>query len=526
MATGGQGAVLKSFQDLLQTGAVGGATDGELLDRFARRDGASAEVAFAALVERHGPMVLQLCRALLRDAHEAEDAFQATFLVLARRAGSIREPGLLANWLYGVAHRTARKARARALRRRTREVQEEAMPALEAVDQGGRHDLTLAHREQAGLIHQELGRLPEKHRSVVVLCCLEGLTVEESARRLRLSPGAVRGRLAQARSRLKERLARRGVAVPSAVLAALLSARDASAIPPGLRDSTTRAALGFIGAAASGVASAPVADLARNVSRRMALSSLKLPAFAFLALAAAGALLASWASGPPRRYKAKAPTSVPAANKPDGAPVEGPVDPRRFVEGLDWILSAVDPDRGTIAVHAGKDRAGPQAISLIQFRGQTVPSGLGLGGLKVAADARVDVDGRPADLTQLRAGMRLKVDLAPDRLAVTRIHASWGGAGTPLFVQVVENVDVEGKALSFSLSDRPRRLVKVRVAEGTPITRLHARPDEGLRVSRLGLRDLRPGTPASIELQVGEDGRLTVSSLVCAVGHDGEERTR
>src|SRR5262249_39741110 len=120
MTTGGPGPALNQLRKLFEAGTVGGLSDGELLERFVSRREAIAGPAFAALVERHGPMVLGVCRALLRDVHTAEDAFQATFLVLARRAAAIREPGLLANWLYGVAHRVARKARAQALRRRSR----------------------------------------------------------------------------------------------------------------------------------------------------------------------------------------------------------------------------------------------------------------------------------------------------------------------------------------------------------------------------------------------------------------------
>ncbi len=182
-------------------------TDAELLaDYAAGRDAA----ALAAVVRRHAPMVWGVCRRSLRDHHDAEDAFQATFLVLARKAGSLAAPGRVANWLYGVAARTARKARATAAARRTRERLEPDL-SVPAEPEPRRHPLEAA-------LDDELGRLPAKYRAPVVLCDLEGKTRDEAARELGCPPGTVAGRLARARELLAKRLARHGLALPPALV--------------------------------------------------------------------------------------------------------------------------------------------------------------------------------------------------------------------------------------------------------------------------------------------------------------------
>ncbi len=176
----------------------------------------TGEAAFAALVARHGPMVLHVCRQLLGDRHHAEDAFQAVFLVLARKARSIRDPDLLGNWLYGVALRTARKARGQLARRRKNE-EGDAMrrsgsgPGVptEPTVQPAEHPVLA--REQAEVLYREIDRLPGPFRLPVVLCYFEGLTLDEAARGLRCPAGTVRSRLARACDKLRRGLTRRGV---------------------------------------------------------------------------------------------------------------------------------------------------------------------------------------------------------------------------------------------------------------------------------------------------------------------------
>jgi RNA polymerase sigma factor (sigma-70 family) len=181
-----------------------------------------------------------VCRRVLGHYHDAEDAFQATFLVLVRKADSIAAPALLANWLYGVAHQTALKARATAAKRRTRERQVTEMPERAATEQVFQNDLL-------PLLDQELSRLSDIYRAVIVLCDLEGKTRTEAARQLGVPEGTLAARLARGRAKLARRLARHGVAVPAGALAALLpSAASASAsAPPAVVSSTIQVATAF-----------------------------------------------------------------------------------------------------------------------------------------------------------------------------------------------------------------------------------------------------------------------------------------
>jgi RNA polymerase sigma factor (sigma-70 family) len=263
---------------------AGGAVDQPeplLLERFlARREGA----AFAALVERHGPMVLGVCRRVLGNAADADDAFQATFLVLARQAAALRQRASLASWLYGIACRVAWRARADAARRRLHERQAQALRPAAA---------ELPARELGDVLAEELARLPEKYRLPVVLCHLEGRTNEEAARQLGWPVGSVKGRLARARELLRARLTRRGFGPSAALLGTALAAQAADALPPGLAQATLRAALATgLGLDAERV-SASVTALAEGALRPAAWARLKLALAVLLVLAAgsAGALL-------------------------------------------------------------------------------------------------------------------------------------------------------------------------------------------------------------------------------------------
>jgi RNA polymerase sigma factor (sigma-70 family) len=188
-------------------------SDTQLLRRFAAdRD----EQAFTLLVERHGPLVLSVCRRVLGMAPDAEDAFQATFLVLARRAGRLRDPELLGNWLYGVASRIARKARTALNRRRAREKHIHVLAVAPAPPPGLDDDAR-------SVLAEEVRRLPSTHRAAVGLCYLEGKTNAEAARLLRWPIGTVKGRLARARQILRERLTLRGFGAFVILLTALLA---------------------------------------------------------------------------------------------------------------------------------------------------------------------------------------------------------------------------------------------------------------------------------------------------------------
>jgi RNA polymerase sigma factor (sigma-70 family) len=245
-----------------------GLTDQQLLeDYISRRD----QAALAALVQRHGPMVWGVCRRVLTNYHDAEDAFQATFLVLVRRAASIASPALLANWLYGVAHQTAIKARATVAKRKMRERQVTEMPEPAGVEQNLWNDLQ-------PLLDQELSRLPEKYRGVIVLCDLEGKTRKEVAAQLGWAEGTVASRLARARIMLAKRLTRRGVALSGGALAAVIPQQAASAgVPYSVVDSTIKAAslLAAGKPAATGAISVKVAALTEGVLKAMLFSKLK-----------------------------------------------------------------------------------------------------------------------------------------------------------------------------------------------------------------------------------------------------------
>jgi RNA polymerase sigma factor (sigma-70 family) len=288
------GSVVRQLESLFESGSVAGLTDRQLLERFNEHGRAPAgEAAFAALVARHGPTVLNVCRQLLGDVQHAEDAFQAVFLVLARKARSIRDPDLLGNWLYGVAIRTAQCAGQKVVRRRRREERDTMSGPggglrMLAESTSAPADQPAIDREEAEAIHGEVHRLPRAFRLPVVLCYFEGLTLDEAARRLRCPAGTLRSRLARAREKLRIGLTRRGVALPAAALAAVLAPRSLSAsIPPLLCETTTRAATAFAAHhAAAGAISASTAALAREVLRTMFFHKLRLVAMTVLGLAA------------------------------------------------------------------------------------------------------------------------------------------------------------------------------------------------------------------------------------------------
>src|SRR5262249_43893602 len=259
MAVARSQAVSRHLQTLFNQGAIGALTDGELLERFmAHRGEEVAEAAFAALVERHAPMVLDVCRDVLGNVHDAEDASQATFLVLARKARSIRSGAALGSWLHGVALRVASKARVAAARRRVHERRGGEMAARSVGDRN-------PFRTWMDL-HEELDRLPERLRSPIVLCYLEGLTHGQAAHRLGWPVGTVESRLARARERLRRRLAGRGEMAMTLSSAASFPVRGSAAVPSGWIEATARAATRYAaGEAATAVASAQVASLTRGM---------------------------------------------------------------------------------------------------------------------------------------------------------------------------------------------------------------------------------------------------------------------
>jgi RNA polymerase sigma factor (sigma-70 family) len=320
MATNYTNRVVRHVRGSVPPQDGAGSTDGQLLSCFLeRRD----EDAFAALVTRHAPMVWGVCRRLL-DRHDAEDAFQATFLVLVRKAAAVVPRELVGHWLYGVARQTALQARRTAARRRAKEGQ-----LADPSDDGAGppdpwHDLI-------PLLDQEVGRLPERYRTVIVLCDLGGKTRKEAARQLGVPEGTVAGRLARARALLAKRLPHPGGLRPGGVLAAVLAQTASSAgVPGSVVSSTLRvAALVATGQAAGAIAS-PVAALLEGVLKAMLLNKIKNTALALLVAAVAGTatggvVFSSQAAEPPAPGTAAAPQSPPTP-----PPLQAPPPPAPF----------------------------------------------------------------------------------------------------------------------------------------------------------------------------------------------------
>jgi RNA polymerase sigma factor (sigma-70 family) len=241
--------------------------DHQLVQRFvACRD----ETAFAALVDRHAAMVLGVCRSILHNRHDAEDIFQAAFLVLARKAASIRRGASVGSWLYAVASRLAQKARVRAGKRRVHELQAPSLPGPALMDE-------LTWGELRGILHEEVSRLPEKYRAAVVLCYWEGMTHEQAAKQLGCAKCTIKDRLERAREMLRTRLARRGLALSAAWFAVSLSGGTSSvAAPAALVQATVRGAMLFsMGQPVAGLVSAQAAGFARRTLQGMFLGKLQ-----------------------------------------------------------------------------------------------------------------------------------------------------------------------------------------------------------------------------------------------------------
>ena len=314
MASHRPDATLPTLRALFATGTTAGLTDADLLDRFAVGDRHAAEPAFAALVERHGPRVLRVCRQVLGNSGDADDAFQATFLILARKAGSIRQRGSLAAWLHGVAAHVAASARSAAKRRRRHEIEASAHRPRTAPEFPPAADLE-------AVILDELRQLPERYRTAVVLCCLQGLTQQEAAHEAGWPLGTLQSRLARGRDRLRDRLTRRGYA-PSVAFVALDPALQIpwSSLSIPLVQTTTRVALAGAagGSLATGAVPVAVQALAQGALRTMFLLRLKI-------LGLAGGLLATGAVGWTFQTGPVVPTTPPPGASP--APVVKESDP-------------------------------------------------------------------------------------------------------------------------------------------------------------------------------------------------------
>ena len=342
MSSGRTNGIIRQVRGLLDLGAVGSLTDAELLERYlSGRD----EAAFEALIDRHGPMVLRVCRGVLDDLHESQDAFQATFLVLARRARSIRRQDSAASWLHGVARRVSLKAKGRLARRRLHERRLAEMSPEGATPSPARDDLRA--------LSDEVARLPADAREAVVLCYLEGLTCEMAASRLGVTEGAVRGRLARARERLRARLSRQGLAIPAGFEAGWTSGESSTTIPASLLDSTSRIASAVTaGKATPVVAPASVAWLAKGVLNTMLFDRIRWTAVALLAIGipATGAIvLAQRESKPSPRLASPSPKRTAAEPPAEARKLghgDGKADGKKSLGGSGEMIEFALPDEG------------------------------------------------------------------------------------------------------------------------------------------------------------------------------------
>jgi RNA polymerase sigma factor (sigma-70 family) len=458
MGTALIGRVVRHLRRAALSPCTSGPTDGELLEWFiTRRDGD----AFAALVRRHGPMVLGVCRRIVGNVHDAEDAFQATFLVLVRKADALGERDLVGSWLYGVACRTAMKARTMNARRRQRERQVEEVTHPAVTEDGPRDDWR-------PLLDRELSRLPEIYRLPVVLCELEGRSRREVARQLRLPEGTLSSRLAKARRLLARRMARHGTAFSLAVLAALAQGTASARVPPSLLKST-------VAAAATGTLPVHVVALAEGVVRAMMLSKLKIATLVLLVLGflgtATGLLTAPALSGKPSDAGAKGLPAFVAGQKEKKE--QGPI-----VRG---VVKSADAGKKTITIAVRVDKtskktedktfsvAAEAKVTLEEtFTKKEEPPVGSLADLSAGTGAtlQLDVEGKKVVAISARGpglhGRVKSVDQAKNTITVT----SKPGEHTVVIVKEAKIIKDDGLGKK---GDTPKEGTLADLTEGTPV---------------------------------------------------------
>jgi RNA polymerase sigma factor (sigma-70 family) len=369
--------------------------DAELLERFiAHRDGR----AFELLVRRHGPMVLGVCRRVLGNEADAQDAFQATFLVLVRKAASIIPRTQVGNWLHGVAHRTALKAKDMNRRRRVKE-REAAVQGRKAPDE--------VRESLLAILDAELTALPEKYKTAIVLCDLEGLSYREAAARLGCPPGTLSGRLTRARALLARRVARRCPTVTAAALAALFADGASASLPPSLMAWTTRAAMILAAGRAltEGAVSTKVVSLAEGVLKMLLLSKLKTVAGGCLVVAAV--LAAGWACA------ARVSAGAVPGDEAVGRGEDLPAPPIRTTRATGSTADAREAE----FVFRGIEKGGTSVMLVVAGTSAPVLC------LPVGDDLRVLLGGRRVGIDRLRPGSRVAIHLDSANRVIQDIRA-------------------------------------------------------------------------------------------------------
>jgi RNA polymerase sigma factor (sigma-70 family) len=379
-------------QNFLEPPQVPG--DGDLMRRFVSTEDAKA---FEGLVRRHGPMVFGTCRRMLRDRHDAEDAFQATFLVLLRKAGSVRPPERVGHWLYGVATRTAAKANTMKLRRRKRE--ENAPPRIESLVGDDREELR-------SMLDAELARMPERYRAPIVLCELDGMSRREAAAALQLAEGTLSSRLSRARDLLRARLTRRGLTLSAGALVAGLTAEAASAsasVPASLVQSAATGTFTSTSIGASSVMGASSDNalvLAKGVMKAMWISKLQTIAVTTVMLGTIGTGATVVTHHVIAREKEAAAAKAGKEGKPPAT------------DTVNTTVIAIDPAAGTITAHLSSEPGKKSPPTTLKLE-KDVPvelAGIGKGAATTA--------GKLADVTP---GMSVSLHLSSDKTTVTHI---------------------------------------------------------------------------------------------------------
>jgi RNA polymerase sigma factor (sigma-70 family) len=462
MTTTRAGLVLRHLRGLASRPA-GGVDDRQLLERFAAgRD----EAAFEALLRRHGPMVLGVCRRLLRDPNDADDAFQATFLMLARKADAITRGDSVGGWLHQVAYTTALKAKAGAAARQRHEKRAGSRSPVDPLDE-------VTGRELLAVLDEELTRLPGRHRAPLVLCYLEGKTRDEAAQQLGCPLGTLKRRLEEARACLRVRLERRGLALPAALLA---TGAMTAAVPQALAAAAAKAVTG------KAAVSAQVAGLFHGSLRAMTMGRLKTAGAVLLAAALALAGTGLLASRAPRHPGPATPDDTPAAAaggpKDEAAPRPAPPG-----EGKETVVTGrvLDPE--------GKPVAGAEVAALLYL-----PRIVARDEVKVAARTKTDGDGR----------YRMEVTAPPGESYFVHLRAAAKGLG--LSAQLIDSREA-----------RPDTTIKL-VAEET--ARASLITIEGAAAAGVKLRVRLPnygaipeGEPWPGPLTSDERGRVTLRGL-------------
>lgn len=456
-------------------GSVSGLREGALLDRFLKFED---ESAFEAILSRHGPMVLAVCRRFLRDPHDVEDAFQATFLILARKASGLRDREALGPWLYGVAYRVAIRARSRP-RASVEDLPEPADRRSETADQAIERD------EAIEALHEELARLPEKYRDPIVLCHLEGLTHELAAERLNWPVGTVRGRLWRGRDKLRERLTRRGFGDdPETLFTASRTTAERKPVPGGLVPITLATAARLAaGGSFRWIAASSVASLSKGVLGMMFWNSIKGPIVltAALGVLGIGAVTTAHLSGQPR---ADQPAQDQAQKNTEGSPT---VPARNPVRKSARVLNDGDaPEKIRVAQKKYDD----QMNQLGQERGEVQ------GEIEILeTELKAQKDAFAKLYTDVRTAKRLPDEELND--ATVRI----------------EKLRHEIRATALGLEEARRRSesldrrLQTLWARPRPVERVEVQPGDTIRIEVL---EALPGRPISGDRTIRPDGKITL----------------